>query len=507
MQIGRPVKAIVLVVVAAFCLSAPAQEVPAQQESDASTDARRRIRTDVEAALADGQMTESEKVEILAGSKYVLTFEEQVAFESALEEIRERQTELDAVAAQNNPILQLESALQEEMEPGEPITWTGLASAGVNRMVTGTPFEQPTLAESRFEKTATGTPFEQPTLADPFKETVTGTAFEQPTLADPDESPFKEEDDENEPPKELIFGEDPDIGDPDIGDSYELLSDKAPFGIQDWIVKDDLRLMASQSWFSSRWFSTVTAFKGPLDLDGSNGNFGFTLGMNTAAPIVPSYGIGLQAGTSAVLSDFQGTSFTGDRIRSQNFTSLGLFQRIPYAERRMTWGFTFDWMFDHYYRTLKMSQWRVKMAYDLNCHHQIGMWACIPSDGDNAVLSRNGQSVNEFFKPVAQGNFFHRHLWESGAMTTTWIGLAGEPGEVIFGASARMPISCRLSLIGGFNYVLPSASGRAGQDEEMWNISCGIEFTPGGADLGGRLGRFGPLLRLADNGIFAIRRY
>jgi hypothetical protein len=53
--------------------------------------------------------------------------------------------------------------------------------------------------------------------------------------------------------------------------------------------------------------------------------------------------------------------------------------------------------------------------------------------------------------------------------------------------------------------MLPSASGPGGQGEEVWNVSFGVEVVPGG--ITARPGKYFPLLPLADNGNFAVRRF
>jgi len=150
----------------------------------------------------------------------------------------------------------------------------------------------------------------------------------------------------------------------------------------------------------------------------------------------------------------------------------------------------------------------LKMALELNPKNEIGFWTSIPDHGDSAVLGnqQNGFSLN-VFEPISQTNFFWRHCWDNRATTNAWIGAAEEPGEMVFGADAQIPLGDRLSLFGGFNYIHPSASGVAGQDEEMWNLSMGIVITAGcrGANRC-RLGGFGPFLPLADNGSLAVRR-
>jgi len=252
----------------------------------------------------------------------------------------------------------------------------------------------------------------------------------------------------------------------------------------------------------------IEAFKGPLDLDNQNGNFGVSFAVNGGFPLFDRWGIGVQAGTSAVLTNFHGTQFTGDEVRSQNFTTVGMFQgfRTRFGGN-LKWGFAFDWYFDYYYEWLVMSQWRVQLAYELNWRHEIGLWACIPNDGDDAELPAGvGVPAIDRFEPIGQGNFYYRRNFANAASLMGYVGIIEEPGEVVFGGRVRMPFSSRLSVIGNFNYVEPSTNGVGGQDEEMWHVGLGIEFVPGRCGNRCQDRRFTPLMPLADNGLFAIKR-
>ncbi|MBN2474526.1 MAG: hypothetical protein JXB62_07950 [Pirellulales bacterium] len=256
-----------------------------------------------------------------------------------------------------------------------------------------------------------------------------------------------------------------------------------------------------------RFVTAVDAFKGPVDLDNLNGNFGVRFAANAGLPLVSHWDLGVQVGTSGVISDFHGSQFTDSTVRSQNFTTVGLFQRAPFGQRRLKYGFAFDWLYDRYYWSFRMSQWRVKLAYEWSPCTEIGMLACIPNDGDTAQLRHGTDLVTlERFKPVAQGSLYYRRCWSRGAETTAWLGIAEEPGQYLFGGDARVPLNSRWSMVGNVNYVLPSASGVGGQDEEMWNVSLGIELKLGGGNHCME-NQFTPMFRLADNGTFAVRRY
>lgn len=255
-------------------------------------------------------------------------------------------------------------------------------------------------------------------------------------------------------------------------------------------------------------FSSVDAFKGPMDF-GTNGNFGVRFGVNGGIPISQRLGIGLQGGTSATLADFHGIPFDVVGVpshRTQQFVTVGLFQRLPTAMGDIGWGFAYDWLFDDYLANLTFGQWRVKLAYGINPCNEVGIWAGIRDRGDSFVAELpDGSFSSPFhFRPLTQGNIYWRHTWMNDANLTGRLGIAGAPGAMIIGADGSVPITPRLAAVSSFNYFLPSARGINGQAEEIWNISVGLQFVPGGQNRCSRP-RFMPLLPVADNGSFAIR--
>ena len=172
----------------------------------------------------------------------------------------------------------------------------------------------------------------------------------------------------------------------------------------------------------------------------------------------------------------------------------------------LSWGFVHDWLEDDYYANLRFAQWRVKLGVEWDPFNEAGIWASLHDHGDTTDIALGeGQpftTVN--YQPLAQGSLYWRHVWYNAATTTTWIGVAQEPGNLVCGADARIPLTCRLSLVGDFSYIQPRGHGIAGQFDEMWNVSFGVEFVPGG--LNHVMGyRFAPMLPVADNGNFAVR--
>jgi hypothetical protein len=263
-----------------------------------------------------------------------------------------------------------------------------------------------------------------------------------------------------------------------------------------------------QGWSTVSMFSTVDAFKGPMDLDNLNGNFGLRFGVNGAIPVSRLMGLGIQGGTSAVLSDFHGTAFTRNESRTQQFITVGLFQRVPIGAGGVGWGFAYDWLNDDYYDVFHFGQWRVKFAVELSPWNEVGGWATIHDHGDSGIAGDPQIGfLNVHFKPLCQGNFYWRHTWLNDISTTGWLGVAEEPGEMIFGADGRVPIGNRIALVSSFQYILPSARGGfLGQSEEFWNVSVGIELVTCGLRQRCTPNRFAPLLPVADNSSFVLRR-
>ena len=422
---------------------------------------RQRVRAALAEALADGTLSKMEVASISRRAERLLTPQDLPGLQRTLSRLAARKK----VSLPSTPRESVEDQ-PTERQGSERATRTGLTVTEKEDLAENASYEEPA-AEG-----------DQPSAAG-----------DQPVAEEDLESPFWEE---------------------SLPESAELMDDPTVVFEDCWYgLSTGFSSLDVDGWRNLSLYTTVDAFKGPLDLDDRNGNFGLSFAINAGVPLARRLGVGIQGGTSAVLTNFYGTQFTGSTIRSQNFTTVGLFQQIPFGYRRLKWGFAYDWLHDSYYTTFTMGQWRVKLGCELDPCREVGIWACIPDKGDSALLgnSLTGFTV-DWFKPVAQGSLYYRRCWQGGTSTTVWLGIAEEPGEFVFGTDARIPISWRLALVGNFNYILPSASGAAGQDEEMWNLSLGIELRPrAGANRGSYAKRYAPLFPLANNGTFAIRRF
>ena len=403
---------------------------------------RHQIRAELIAAMADGKLSERERKSILVKAKQLLT-------PNDLHSLEFRQT-LSRLSARNKtplpPKTHKDTPNNGEDKPAEAKQPEAKQpDRSDTKRVT-----QATLMVPDSKKPASGKPASgksangKPASGKPAK-TV---SFDESATLGSKENPFREET-------------------PDKGyeeETFTLMDDPTVLFEEGRAVLDDFNAFYAESWRHVAFSTSVDAFKGPLDLDNLNGNFGFQFGVNGGFPVAKQLGIGIQLGTSAVLSDLHGSQFTGSTIRNQSFTTVGLFQRNPLRARRLNWGFAFDWLVDDYYAKLDMTQWRVKLGYELSRCNEIGIWATIPDDGDNARLDHGDEVItNERFKPVAQGVLYQHRYWAGGTTTTAWIGIVEEPGEFVFGADARVPFGSRMSLFGNFNYVLPSSNGTPGR--------------------------------------------
>ena len=200
-------------------------------------------------------------------------------------------------------------------------------------------------------------------------------------------------------------------------------------------------------------FTSVDAFKGPLDEFNGNGNFGFDLGGNVGIPVSQRLGIGIQLGSRVVMSDLSGTPWTDEQMRTQDFTTIGVFQRLQCCERSFSYGFVYDWLFDNYDAKMRFGQWRIKAAWSRNPWNEVGIWAAIREHGSIGSPPDFGSLAT--FRPSNQGNLYWKHTWCNEASLTGRIGVAEATNSVILGADARLPLNPRWAVTGGFTYAMP----------------------------------------------------
>ncbi len=247
--------------------------------------------------------------------------------------------------------------------------------------------------------------------------------------------------------------------------------------------------------------------KQPQDF-GVNANLGGTASFNLALPLSRELGIGAQVGTGITASanavrvyELLGES-TG---RVQNFTSVGLFQRL---DNGWSYGFTHDFMYQNSFDRFRLGQWRLRATYDVSPTNQLGVTAMLRSFSDDGVF---GGNVPVTLRTIDQIQVHWRHYWETGAQTSCWIGVAGRHSEdnavtgfsppkdssFLFGADVLMPLTDTLALYGETNLIMPADTGTV-------DAFLGVQWSPRRHTSLARRGKYHALLPLAAPTSFAV---
>jgi hypothetical protein len=245
---------------------------------------------------------------------------------------------------------------------------------------------------------------------------------------------------------------------------------------------------------------------GPEDL-GINANMGVRGGIETAFPIVESWGIGLQIGTSINYHE-NATRFIriegGPGDSTQNFSTIGLFQRTDYG---LSWGVAYDYLVYDGFADFSIAQWRGQVGYQWDSANEIGVWGAYRDRGDTASFAGETFSL----RSINQASVFWSHIWPTRVMTEAWVGIAESHGDVIlgvpgtgvsehpvlFGARVHIPLNENLAIIGEASFITPYDSGTV-------TAFLGVAFYPGGNASDVLRNLFSPLFSLANNTNFAL---
>jgi hypothetical protein len=258
------------------------------------------------------------------------------------------------------------------------------------------------------------------------------------------------------------------------------------------------------------WRDTLTVFGGyegskqPQDF-GVNANFGGRASMNFGAPLWDEYGLGVQMGTSinATANAVQVVERVGeDSSRTQNFTTVGLFQRTPGG---LIWGLGYDFLYQDSYDTFFLGQWRGRAGYYVNWANEIGVRGAFREKGDTGVF--NGPAPAEvLLRPITQGSVYWRHTFGNQTQAGCFVGMAEGHSEanyalgdlprqdnpLVFGSDVFVPVSDRLAIFGEANFMTPMDTGAV-------DAYFGVEIFPwGGAKLA-RKNAYRPVMPVANN--------
>jgi hypothetical protein len=228
------------------------------------------------------------------------------------------------------------------------------------------------------------------------------------------------------------------------------------------------------AYSGTRLFDNVSGFIGldgakqPQDF-GINAQFGGRASVNWGIPLIKSLGIGAQLGTAIdatgdavqVVQRIQGS--TG---RTQSYTTVGLFQ---HSDSGLFWGAAYDFLYENYYDSFRLSQWRLNLGYQVSERNTVGVWSAI--SGRNDAGHFGGIPIT--LVPITQTNIYWKHTCLSGVQLAGWGGLANSHGQVnavlgdlprlhdpfVFGAELFVPLSERWAIVGQGNFIMPASSG------------------------------------------------
>lgn len=290
---------------------------------------------------------------------------------------------------------------------------------------------------------------------------------------------------------------------------WDQITDSRSLGSADFFPGQAVDLNDIYSRSSGIDFSLFMGLSGSKQTQdfGVNANFGGQASVNLGVPLVPSLGISAQLGTGVVSTGnavqvFELLGETSDRF--QSFTTIGLFQRL---ENGFSWGFAHDYLFQESFDEFSLSQWRIAGEFALTPVDRVGVTAMLESTSASGTFA--GTTLVTL-TPITQGKVYWRHFWDTGAQTTTWIGIADEHGEdnavtgpgvdqdnqFLFGSDLLMPLTDQISVYGEANIIFPVDTGAI-------DAFLGFQWRPRGSAIA-RRGKQSPLLPLASPATFTV---
>ena len=251
-------------------------------------------------------------------------------------------------------------------------------------------------------------------------------------------------------------------------------------------------------------FAGAHGFTGPLNR--STGSFGFQEGFNAGLPFL--CGLTMQAGINATQSNFQGAPFTTDD-RTQFFTTLGAFRRVDLGLQA---GLVIDYLHDDWDYNVDVAQLRGELGWKMPCGNELGFWfaagidrtttsAQVPFFGNNSVTYRTSTLTVE---PVDIYAFYYRRQFDCGGEGRVFGGFTDD-SRGLLGGNIRLPINPCWQFSTDFLYVVADDQADFRFNNESWNVSFNLVWTPFGQGRGGCQNYCRPLLDVANNGSFLTR--
>jgi hypothetical protein len=258
------------------------------------------------------------------------------------------------------------------------------------------------------------------------------------------------------------------------------------------------------------FFSGVQGFKGPVD-QGTNGNFGASVGFNMGDAIWHRRGVGYQFGAQYLASDFNGSQADGFGAgsRTQVFATAGLFHRAYY---NYGWqgGAVVDYLNDHYYYNATLFQIRAELSFVGTTGHEFGVSSTTRSRSPDLVID----GINQTLQPINILTGFYRWNTCNGSQLRLKLGASGpvqtgigSPTEsIVIGADYRMVLSNRIDFVGAFTFLQPTQSGIVAQQQEAYGMNMNLVFYPARYSRGTHAGPYRPLFNVADPTSFILGR-
>jgi hypothetical protein len=294
--------------------------------------------------------------------------------------------------------------------------------------------------------------------------------------------------------------------------SASLLNESNAISLRGELLPTPVDVWDEDSWIvpSNGWLDNVDAF---LGLDGSkqpqdfgiNAQFGGRASANVGIPIWGSLGIQIGTAIDATADAVQVMSrIEGSTGRTQSFTTVGLFQR---TESGFMWGVAYDFLYENYYDSFTLGQWRLNLGYQLTERSTVGVWGTIPGSTANGEFL----GIPVQLQAISQTNFYWRYEWTSGVYTTMWGGIAYEHSQAnavlgdqatlynnfVFGAELLIPLTERLAIFGQGNFITPPDSGTV-------DSYLGFVYYPGGGSRHAYRSAFKPVQTVAAPTNFGV---
>jgi hypothetical protein len=249
-------------------------------------------------------------------------------------------------------------------------------------------------------------------------------------------------------------------------------------------------------------FGGTTGFKGELD-NGSNGNFGFSEGINWSGPATPQGTVSGQVGLRAVQSNINGNSHYGKDSRNQYFITAGLFKRELMFP--IQGGAVIDLFQDDFYGKIRGQQIRYELSVRTFSNTEDGFIGGFgASKKGNAYLDL-WKGPGSTLQPQHHYLLFLRKHFASGGVAEFRAGMTAF-GDTILVGLGEFPLSDRFSVHGGFTGSIPKEGhGYGGASRETWEISAGVTFYFRGGACSKPVNPCRPMFDVAGNNSFFNR--